>query len=53
MKKSIKKMQLKKRSISKLNAKEITGGISSIRPSFLCESAIYNGEDNCVSIPQR
>lgn len=51
MKKSVKKMQLKKHSISVLNAKEVTGGIISIQPSFLCMSAIYNGEDNCVSLP--
>jgi hypothetical protein len=48
MKKSIKKIQLKKHSISVLNTKEVTGGISSIPMS-----AIYNGEDNCVSIPQK
>lgn len=51
MKKSVKKMQLKKRSISVLNASEVKGGIVSIGPSFLCQSVIYDGEDNCVSFP--
>ena len=58
MKKNIKKIQLKKRSISKLNAKQATGGlppttIATTVVSILCLTAIYAGEDLCWSQPQR
>jgi hypothetical protein len=56
MKKSIKKIQLKKRSISALNTSAVKGGIMTLPItsfiSLLCMSAIYQGEDYCVSIPQ-
>ncbi|MGH1387070.1 hypothetical protein [Kordia sp.] len=44
MKKSSKKMELKKRSISELNAKEVNGGLFI---SILCPTRIYIGEDLC------
>lgn len=50
MKKSLKKMQLKKRSISTLNASEVKGGITTTTlVSITCKSFIHQGEDNCVS----
>ncbi|MEM6719826.1 MAG: hypothetical protein AAF611_10945 [Bacteroidota bacterium] len=57
MKKSSKKMQLKKRSISRLNAKQATGGVGPISTvntiiSILCLTAIYAGEDLCLSVQE-
>ena len=51
MKRNVKKMQLKKRSISKLNAKEVTGGIppTTSLVSVLCPTRIYYGEDLCFT----
>ena len=57
MKKSIKKMQLKKHSISNLNAKQATGGAITTTTttiiSLLCPTMIYVGEDLCWSPPQK
>lgn len=54
MKKSVQKMQLKKRSISALNANEVKGGIiTTSLISVTCKSFIYDGEDNCVSAPNQ
>lgn len=47
-KKGKKSLELKKVTITRANMEHIKGG--SIGPTFLCPSAIYNGEDNCVSI---
>ncbi|MEM6719827.1 MAG: hypothetical protein AAF611_10950 [Bacteroidota bacterium] len=56
MKKSSKKMQLKKRSISELNAKQVTGGAITTTTttliSIFCPSMIYVGEDICWAPPQ-
>jgi len=58
MKKNLKKMQLKKRSISTLNAHELTGGTptTTIGTTSLltiaAKSFIHQGEDNCVSNKQ-
>jgi len=51
MKKSSKKMQLQKRSISKLNAKTVTGGAVTTTTivTVFCPSMIYIGEDLCWS----
>lgn len=53
MKKNLKKIQLKKRSISTLNASEVKGGIITATGCTLititCKSFIHQGEDNCVS----
>ena len=51
MRKSLKKMQLKKRSISTLNATEVKGGVTTTTSviTITCKSFIYQGEDNCVS----
>ncbi|MFK7747063.1 MAG: hypothetical protein AB8B65_01600 [Kordia sp.] len=52
MKKNLKKMQLKKRSISTLNASEVKGGITTTISTIItvtCKSFIHQGEDNCVS----
>lgn len=51
MKKSIKKMHLKKRSISRLNAKQATGGVAPTTTvtliTMFCPTMIYVGEDIC------
>ena len=49
MKKSSKKMELKKRSISELNARQLNGGLppTSSLISVLCPTRIYIGEDIC------
>jgi hypothetical protein len=52
MKKSVKKMQLKKQSISVLNAHAVKGGLMIPVTSFmslLCRSNIYLGEDICYT----
>ncbi|AXG68762.1 hypothetical protein KORDIASMS9_00978 [Kordia sp. SMS9] len=55
MKKSSKKIQLKKRSISTLNAHELKGGITSTTVgttsllTITAKSFMQDGEDNCVS----
>ncbi len=51
MKKSISKMQLKKRSISKLNTTQVNGGLpptTSLISAF-CPTRFYYGEDLCFS----
>mgnify|MGYP000226998985 CR=1 FL=1 len=54
MKKSVKKMQLKKRSISVLNAHEVKGGLTTTSIiSVLCVTKIHIGEDICFTQPQR
>lgn len=56
MKKSIKKMQLKKRSISELNSNIVNGGIppTGFLISVFCRTAIPLGEDICFTDhPQR
>ncbi|WP_162200399.1 hypothetical protein [Kordia jejudonensis] len=55
MKKSVKKMQLKKRSISTLNASAVKGGTvgTTTIVSVLCATKIYVGEDICFTQPQR
>ena len=56
MKKSVKKMQLKKRSISVLNAHVVKGGIIPTTSfiSVFCRTAIPLGEDICFTDhPQR
>ncbi|WP_160130256.1 hypothetical protein [Kordia antarctica] len=55
MKKSLKKMQLKKHSISVLNADAAKGGLipTTSFASVLCKSAIYIGEDLCFTDQQQ
>ncbi|WP_430411141.1 hypothetical protein [Kordia sp.] len=54
MKKSVKKMQLKKRSISVLNAHEVKGGLTTTSIiSVLCVTKIHVGEDICFTQPQQ
>jgi len=55
MKKSVKKMQLKKRSISTLNANVVKGGLPETTTfiSAICPTKIYIGEDICFTQPQR
>ncbi|MGH1387071.1 hypothetical protein [Kordia sp.] len=52
MKKSLKKIQLKKRSISALNVKEVKGGTIPITPFITvgeCKTMIYIEEDICFT----
>lgn len=51
MKKSLKKIQLKKRSISALNVKEVKGGTIPITPfiTAVCKTKIYVEEDICFT----
>lgn len=55
MKKSVKKMQLKKRSISTLNANVVKGGLPGTTTfiSVVCPTRIYIGEDICFTQQQR
>ncbi len=55
MKKSVKKMELKKRSISTLNAKGVTGGLPSTTSvvSVICATKFYYGEDLCFTAAQQ
>lgn len=55
MKKSVKKMQLKKRSISTLNANVVKGGLPTTTSfiSLMCPTKIYIGEDLCFTQQQR
>lgn len=55
MKKSSKKMELKKRSISKLNAKAVNGGLPPTTSliSVFCPTMIYVGEDLCLFRQER
>ncbi|WP_298509718.1 hypothetical protein [uncultured Kordia sp.] len=55
MKKSMRKMQLKKRSISELNARQVNGGLpptTSLISAF-CPTRIYVGEDLCLTMQQQ
>lgn len=55
MKKSVKKMQLKKRSISVLNANAVNGGAMTTTSlvSVFCKTRIPIGEDICFTEQQR
>jgi hypothetical protein len=55
MKKSLKKMQLKKHSISVLNANAAKGGLLPITflRSVFCDSIIYVDEDLCFTEHQQ
>lgn len=55
MKKSVKKMQLKKRSISTLNANVVKGGLPGTTTliSVLCVTKIHIGEDICFTQQQK
>ncbi len=50
---NLKNLALKKETISKIQERNIKGGIGTFGPTFLCKSQIFQGEDNCVSIAQR
>ncbi|WP_156168364.1 hypothetical protein [Kordia zhangzhouensis] len=53
MKKSSKKISLKKHSISLLQTNKVKGGTGTTSLiTVTCRSFIYNGEDNCVSNQQ-
>ncbi len=49
-KRKLNDLKLKKTTISKIAMDNVRGGAIPVLLSFLCASAIHQGEDNCVSI---